>query len=120
MRETRGTETRTLPVRLTEDELIARGDALARQHQVVRDEELVQKGEREAMKQRLADLESEQARLARIVRDKAEPRPVECRVVFDYAGNAVQVVREDTGEVIEARAMTDRERQIGLPMHGVQ
>lgn len=120
MRETRGTETRTLPVTLTTDELLARGDGLARAHRAVRDEQAKQKAVKEEMKQRLEDLEGEVGKLARIVRDKAEDRDVECRIVHDYLANAVQVVREDTGEVIEARAMTDRERQIGLPMHGVQ
>ena len=120
MRETRGTETRTLPCVLTDDELLARGDALARQHAAIKDEEAAQAGEKKRMKEALDELTGEQARLARIVRDKAEPRDVECRIVHDYATQAVQVVRTDTGEVIESRAMTDRERQIGLPMNAVQ
>lgn len=120
MRETRGVETRTLPVTLTDSELLERGDQLARAHQAVTDEEARQKTEKERMKDALGELEGAVRRLARIVRDKAEDRDVECRIVHDYLANAVQVVREDTGEVIESRAMSDHERQLGLPMHGVQ
>ncbi len=114
MRETRGVETRTLPVELTDDELLQRGDELARAIQAVREEERHQKAQREAMKDALASLQGDCARLAQVVRERAEPRSVGCRIVHDYAANAVQLVREDTGEVIESRAMSDHERQLGL------
>lgn len=48
-------------------------------------------------------------RLARIVRDGVEARPVECEARI--VGGNVEVVRLDTGEVIETRAMTAEERQ---------
>lgn len=103
MRETRGVETRTLPVTSTDSELLERGDQLARAHQAVTDEEARQKTEKERMKDALGELEGAVRRLARVVRDKTEPRDVECRIVHDYAANSVQVVRTDTGEVVSAR-----------------
>lgn len=48
-------------------------------------------------------------RLARIVRDGVEARPVECEARI--VGGNVEVERLDTGEVVETRAMTAEERQ---------
>lgn len=120
MRETRGTEKRTLPVALTATELLDRGDQLARAHQAVRIEQAEQKAKKEDLKQRLEDLEGEVGKLARIVRDKSEPRDVECARVFDFDKSTVEIVRTDTGEVVSSRTMTDQERQIGLPHLSVQ
>lgn len=120
MRETRGTETRTLAVALTDHELLERGDQLARAHQAVLDAKAEQKAAAERAKDTLNELEGAVRRLARVVREKTEPRDVECRIVHDYAAHSVQVVRTDTGEVVASRAMSEHERQIGLPMHGVQ
>lgn len=107
-------------MRLTTTELIERGEALARAHQAVRVEKADQKAAKERMKDTLDDLEGEVGRLARIVRDKAEDRAVTCTRVYDFAAGQVQVVREDTGEVVATRAMSEDERQIALPVHGVQ
>lgn len=52
-------------------------------------------------------------RLARIVRDGVEARPVECEARI--VGGNVEVERLDTGEVFETRAMTAEERQTKVP-----
>lgn len=40
-----------------------------------------------------------------------EMRPVECRQEVDLAGNRVIVYREDTGKVVEERALDPKERE---------
>lgn len=105
---------RTLPVKLSTQELLDRGLSLAleRKARVLRQEE----GKREAA-QAKAEIESHDAeidRLAAILRDRAEPRPVQCRLQRDLARFVVETVRLDTGELVESRPMAEEERQTDL------
>lgn len=104
----------TLPVRLTKSELLERGNSLA----LAREHYTRQRGEAKAAaavaKADLEEIEGEVDRLAGIVRAKAEPRPVETRVVRDYERGVVDTVRLDTGELVRTRAMTEQERQIRI------
>jgi len=59
-------------------------------------------------------LESELRRLSYIVEREEEDRTVECFWRFDFMKNEKNLIREDTGEVVETKAMTDEERQIAL------
>ena len=43
-----------------------------------------------------------------------EMRMLECRMERDFTGNAVRLYRQDTGEMVEERAMTIEERQRSL------
>lgn len=63
-----------------------------------------------------AKLVAERTSLARKVRTKEETRPVRVNVVADFdLGKAISE-RSDTGEVLEARALTDKERQTAMFM----
>jgi len=63
-----------------------------------------------------AALESERTSLARKVRTKEETRPVRVNVVADFELGKAVSERADTGEVLEARALTDKERQTAMFM----
>lgn len=52
--------------------------------------------------------------LRNTVNTRVEWRDVECKEVFDYDKWTVTVVRSDTGETVEKRPMTSRERQSKL------
>lgn len=103
-----------LMVTLTSVELLERGEALALQEKLWRERETRRKAAQDEANEELADIEAEQARLARIVRDKEEPRPVEVLEVRNFTENRVDIVRGDTGEVIRTRVMSDAERQMEL------
>lgn len=105
------TFTRTLPVELTQAELLDRGEALALGRGSRNEWESDRKETAARYRERLDLLDAEIDRLAGIVREKAEPRPVECRSVRDIERGVVEVVRTDTGEIVESRVMTEMERQ---------
>lgn len=108
--------TRNLRWILTRDEVHAYGQELARAN-ASKDEAEERKKEVDA--QLKAEIESHSTRalnLARKINNGYEYRDVECRLDFDYKKNSVAIVRLDTMETIETRAMTDDERQLGLAM----
>lgn len=105
------TFTRTLPVRLTERELLDRGESLALERFARNHCDAQRKAAAAGFKEQLEVFEAEIDRLAGIVREKAEPRPVACRNVRDMNRGVIEVVRTDTGEIVESRVMTEMERQ---------
>ena len=110
------TETRNLPCELSEGELKERGFQLAK---VVQDiaAETTRQGDQEAqMKATLAALGGQKARLASAVARREEFRDVMVDIYFDLDDKTVETVRQDTGEVIFTRPMTDEERQMDLPV----
>ncbi|MGE0463439.1 MAG: hypothetical protein AB7Q16_18915 [Vicinamibacterales bacterium] len=106
-----GSAVRSLPVTLTEAELLDRHQALATALDELDAEEGALARIKADYKATFEALHEEQARLRRIVKDRAEPRDVVVRHVLDVAEDVVRVVREDTGEVVETRAPTPDERQ---------
>lgn len=67
------------------------------------------KGERSA-------LEGEISKVAAIVNQGHEYRPVSIRVEADYGNNMVREYREDTGEIVGERALSEDERQASLDL----
>lgn len=104
-----------LPCRLTEAELIDRGQSLAATREQYRDVQQAAKDAAKEFRDRLATIEAELDRLAEIVRERHEPRPVRCELRPDYQRGVVDTVRLDTGEVASSRALTEAERQGWLP-----
>lgn len=107
-------ETRMLPVCLNEVELLTKAALLSAKVQELATEEDDQKDAKAAMKKRLDDLNRDITDIAKIVREKAEPRPVEVHESKNYARRIVEVVRVDTGEVVDSRPMTEQERNVDL------
>lgn len=61
-----------------------------------------------------AALESERATLSRKVLTKNETRPVKVQWIADFDLNKAILERADTGEILESRALTDKERQTAM------
>lgn len=107
---------RSLPVHLTDDELLKKGTDLATAVQDIATEENRQADIKASMKARLAEIEARRTQLAIAVSRKEEHRDVEVDIWHDYQRLVVEEIRRDTGEVIHRRVMSEDERQAELPM----
>lgn len=108
--------TRTLPVKLKDDEVAIRAQELAEATIHAKDTELSAESAAEEWKEekkRLENLTSsaraEALRLGRIVKQREEPREVTCLVKVE--NGQYMLVREDTGEVVVQRAASASELQ---------
>jgi hypothetical protein len=106
---------RMLPVRLSEPELRERGDQLASVTQDVTTEQQRQTDMKAQMKARLSELEARRTQLAITISRREEDREVLVTLLVDYRAGRVTEVRNDTGEAILTRHITDEERQRNLP-----
>ena len=113
------TVVRSLPVSLTDDELLKRGAELAAAVQDIATEEGRQADIKASMKAKLAEIEARRTQLAIAVSRREEHRDVEVDIFHDYPRAVVQDIRRDTGEVLTTRVMSEHERQIGLPIEQV-
>lgn len=71
------------------------------------------KEEQKALEGEVSSIAGKLARLAKVIRDKEEERPVE--VVFYIKAGEVAMVRTDTGEIVTQRPATPGELQMALP-----
>ncbi len=119
----------SLPVRLTEEEIIARGaemaDAEAKLDAAERglDEQIESaRAGRKIAEERIAEARREVRRLGKIVREGREDRLVDVTEQLDVAASAVHTVRLDTGEIVRTRSMNeaDRQRSMFRPTKKVQ
>lgn len=110
--------TERLPVKLTEAELLDFGQRLAQ----VDSDAATHAGHADAVKKELkakeTALDAERSRIAGIVRNKHEPRDVDCHVVAYFETNRAVTVRLDTGEVVPGSERTlsidERQESLGL------
>lgn len=106
--------TRNLRVPLKEGEIVER----AKRNAFLVGEIGQKADERDAAKKQanaqIEELEAEMQRLSLEVRDGATYRDVQCERRYVYRTGNVQEVRTDTGDVLNDRPMTDRERQLEL------
>lgn len=107
---------RSLPCRLSETELLARADELSVVVQETSAEESRQTDVKTQMKARLTELDARKTRLAITIGRKEEFRDVEVELMADVQAGTVTVIRQDTGESLETRPMSDAERQTTLPL----
>jgi hypothetical protein len=110
------TESKTLPVKLTERELRERGDSLASVIQDLNTEEHRQVDIKAQMKARVSELDARKTQLAITISRREEDRDVTIEVWHDYERVRVYAVRRDTGEEIYSRSMTPEEMQRPLPV----
>ena len=103
--------TMRLACKLTDDELRAAGDGLAKVVQDIASEDDAQKDQ----KARLMELTARQTILALQVSRREEHRDGEVTISVDYLLGVEIRTRTDTGEVISTRALRDDERQPRLP-----
>ncbi len=102
---------RQLPVLLTAGELIERGWSLSEEQKKKQRLESDKKASADTFKRAIETVEEEVYRLAEIVHSKSEYRPVKVKETRDYKRGVIEFVRLDTGEIVEARTMTEAERQ---------
>ena len=104
---------------LTDEELLARGQALARALEQMQKREADGKAFAANVKSDIEQYKKEGLRLTSHIAEKSEWRPVECNEVHDFEAGTVSVVRLDTGEVVSERRMWDEERQEDLPLEAL-
>lgn len=110
-------KTETLECKLNEDELLDRGQQLARVDGELREHKSHADQVKSQLKADEARLDSERHFLASCVRNKSEPRSVEVECVLDSKNRRrVLEIRLDTGEVVRSRAAREDELQRDLPL----
>lgn len=110
------TVVRSLPCRLTEEELLKKGGELAATVQDIETEERRQMDQKATMKARMTEIEARRTQLAIAVSRREEDRDVQVDIFHDYQRGVVEDVRRDTGEVVFRRVMSEDERQQELPI----
>ena len=109
-------QTKSLPVRLTEQELLQKSAELASTVQDYATEESRQVDIKAQLKAKLTELDARRTQLASVVARREEYRDVRCEIVANTKTLLAQIVRTDTGEVIQTRPLTMEERQMVLPL----
>lgn len=104
-------EVQLLPVKLTTDELLERGQQLAQVEQSLSDHERHADSVKKDLTAKRTSLQAERSRLSRIVTDKAEQRDVRVTVTVDYDERELTQMRNDTGEVVYRRGLRAEELQ---------
>lgn len=100
-------EQRELVRQLTEAELLARGEEMAKAE--LEQDKL--KAERRGINGQIADLRASCAKLAEMIEAGEESRMVDCAWIEDLPQNRFKLVAQDTGEEIDSRALTAAELQ---------
>lgn len=103
-------EVRELSCTLTEAERIARGEAMADAE--LRIEQL--KLERSGVSESIKHQREQRRKLAGVIDSGVEKRDVRCVWIEDFAHNCYHLIRQDTGEEVDTRAMTADDRQEAL------
>lgn len=110
---------RTLPVKLTDDEVAIRSQELAESELLRVERSVALATAAEAWKEEKKSLENaegaavaECVRLSRVVKYREEPREVKCRL--EVSNGQCRVIRTDTGEIVMERAATAHELQMTI------
>lgn len=107
-------ELRKLPVVLSDEEVLQRGEELAR---AIDELETYQADERERVKDAADHVKLERKRigdLATVVRAHKEEREVQCEWEIDYEAGLKRLKRLDTHAVVESKVLEPDERQTKL------
>ena len=96
------------------EELQELGQNLASKHDELSQFEDALKTIKAEYKEKITRVESEISSIVRKVNVKSEYRDIDCFQQWDYDLAIYRVVRKDSGEVVEERALTDEERQMEL------
>jgi hypothetical protein len=103
---------RELPCKLTEVELLARGEAQAEAELKIE----ALKAERRELNRAINVQVDERNKLAHTIDSGLENRKVVCKWIADFEHNVWNLIRQDTGEQVEQRTMTAADRQGALPL----
>jgi len=103
--------TETLKCILTSEEVLKAAKELAARTDELRRLEEEKKTVSDSFKSKITACETQRNMSSALVRDEYDWLRVDCNKVMNYAKNNVQVIRTDTGEVIENREMLADEKQ---------
>lgn len=95
----------------TEEEKKLMGSDLAQKFAIHTEAEGRLKSVSTQIKSEISTIESQMASISEKIRSGYEYRDIECDVEMDYDRGRVVVIRMDTGEIVEDRAMSVDERQ---------
>lgn len=98
---------RELPVKLTEAELMKLGDQAAEDQRGIEHIKI----ELKSLSEDKRELEAQRTRKLHDIKAGVEQRLVKCHIEENLDKNVLRVTRDDTGEIIEERALTLAERQ---------
>ncbi len=104
-------QVRRLPVKLTDEEMIIKGQELAELESELTDLESLKRAASKSFAKQIEVKKGKIQRVSHAINTKQENREVECEEVRDEESLKVSIVRKDTGEVVSERLMTDEERQ---------
>lgn len=113
------TNKRELPVVLTQAELLAKGDTVASLHAKGAKLRVDKKTMTDEISGEIKGVEGAISVLVGQIRTRSERREVLCDEIADYDNDVVNVVRKDTLQVVEVRALLPHERQRPLPLKGI-
>ena len=100
-----------LDCRLTDDELLSRGEYLSTLVQEKESLELQKKEVATDYKTRIDDKTSRANEIAKIIKQGFEERAVEVTEQSDYTARTIAIIRIDTGEVVNTRSMAIEDSQ---------
>lgn len=103
--------TKTLPVKLTQDEMVNMSKDLARENQDLGQVEDKKKDVVADFAAQTKKHEANISRLSRMVSTETEYRDVDCVWDFDYKKGNKVLIRTDTKEKIDEREITQDDRQ---------
>jgi len=107
-------ETRLLRVKLTDGELLEKGQELAEAYKDLRTHNDELDSIKKEYKGKISAAETQIESLSGILRERYESRKVDCVIVKDFQEGTIVVTRLDTDTVIENRKMTNEQRELGL------
>ena len=108
------TKTAQLKVLLTEPEKKAVGEKLAQAEGELRDHTAKSKDIAAELKAKKETIDNALRSLGQVARNGYEYRPVPVRVEADFREGKVYEIREDSGEVVGERAVTEHDRQASI------
>lgn len=106
----------TLPEKLNMEERADFGSKLAAAQRAVVAEKVRQFSAKKDLAAKLAEMESEVARLVEVVSNGERMRDIECEEIFDLKENRAFVIRTDDGHQLSRRTLTPAERQAKMPL----
>lgn len=102
---------KSLPVKLTEDELRQYGQELARLISKKEEIEGEKKLANSGFKERVDEIEASMKRIGRAIAEGREWRMIECFEVMNGPERKVEVIRNDTQQIVSRRDPTQEELQ---------
>lgn len=106
--------TQVLPVKLTQNELVARGRALTERLAALDEKRAEAADSAKRFKDQITVIDDHCRTLRRTIESESEDRDVECEERIDRVRRIATVVRLDTGEVVSERKLELDDVQAGL------